>query len=115
MGAWIETIWLSILSTDCPVAPHVGAWIETLDFIEPTTVISVAPHVGAWIETIQLQTLDLAIQSHPTWVRGLKREGFVKLCLVECVAPHVGAWIETRTQERGLQETSCRTPRGCVD
>ena len=33
--------------------------------------------------------------SHPTWVRGLKRNEAAKV-LLYCVAPYVGAWIETR-------------------
>ena len=33
------------------VAPHVGAWIETLSISVDSICTEVAPHVGAWIET----------------------------------------------------------------
>ena len=32
----------------------------------------VAPYVGAWIETIFTTIVVTIVQSHPTWVRGLK-------------------------------------------
>ena len=37
----------------------------------------------------------LNMQSHPTWVRGLKPAFPVKMSMIEEVAPYVGAWIET--------------------
>ena len=33
--------------------------------------------------------------SHPTWVRGLKRQCLQGRCSTLAVAPYVGAWIET--------------------
>ena len=33
------------------VAPHVGAWIETVSMTLDHQLHTVAPHVGAWIET----------------------------------------------------------------
>ena len=36
------------------------------------------------------------MQSHPTWVRGLKHVMRLTFHTVICVAPYVGAWIETR-------------------
>ena len=59
------------------------------------TLIVVAPYVGAWIETSGDATNDFTNTSHPTWVRGLKRETFVSLLRGGYVAPYVGAWIET--------------------
>ena len=35
----------------------------------------VAPRVGAWIETKKRLELENLKQSHPVWVRGLKRYG----------------------------------------
>ncbi len=35
------------------------------------------------------------MQSHPTWVRGLKLVGSSKYKTPPRVAPYVGAWIET--------------------
>ncbi len=34
------------------VAPHVGAWIETVVISVEFIPGGVAPHVGAWIETV---------------------------------------------------------------
>ena len=53
--------------------------------------------MGAWIETPYLQINNNLNESHPMWVRGLKRyicQDFKKHTLV---APHVGAWIETKS------------------
>ena len=76
-------------------------------------------------------------ESHPVWVRGLKRVGLDLLIDPRFVAPRVGAWIETVRRRRyprcrsvaprvgawietSLATTSepppkCRTPCGCVD
>ena len=37
----------------------------------------------------------LDIESHPTWVCGLKPDGFDPALSVEGVTPYVGVWIET--------------------
>ena len=47
-----------------------------------------------------LKPLDLndyapKIRSHPTWVRGLKQQSFIIKLWNYKVAPYVGAWIET--------------------
>ena len=55
---------------------------------------SVAPHVGAWIEIKRQIYADKGLQSHPTWVRGLKFHTLQLIVAVRSVAPHVGAWIE---------------------
>ena len=77
------------------------------------------------------------MQSHPTWVRGLKhvavvwRKGQKNVApyvgawietIVSSdfrtrffVAPYVGAWIETFCTRSGFSNTSRRTLRGCVD
>ena len=52
----------------------------------------VAPYVGAWIETVNLSFTPVLEKSHPTWVRGLKPQGYATQ------AGSVG-----------------RTLRGCVD
>ena len=36
------------------------------------------------------------MQSHPTWVRGLKLNLLVECRMFLLVSPYVGAWIETR-------------------
>ena len=80
-------------------------------------MVLVAPLVGAWIETRYLYKKVALKESHPSWVRGLKRDGNVvdvvtteshpswvrglkpqKLVIHGTsvrVAPLVGAWIET--------------------
>ena len=40
-------------------------------------------------------SLLLNMQSHPTWVRGLKHDSHAWLRLCYYVAPYMGAWIET--------------------
>ena len=37
----------------------------------------------------------LNMQSHPTWVRGLKQQRVTLVLFNRFVAPYVGAWIET--------------------
>ena len=60
--------------SDKNVAPYLGAWIE----IDGITVLEtykgyVAPYLGAWIEIIdEFANLQNELESHPTWVRGLK-------------------------------------------
>ena len=57
----------------------------------------VAPRVGAWIETIESNVYATGTdgESHPVWVRGLKRLVSMELTGMVIVAPRVGAWIET--------------------
>ena len=63
--------------------------------IQPFAEYAVAPYVGAWIETIIPSRVKRKhIQSHPTWVRGLKHISVIDQNHPE-VAPYVGAWIET--------------------
>ena len=57
----------------------------------------VAPHTGAWIETYPTSYKVERIRSHPTRVRGLKRNIVIVMLKAETVAPHTGAWIETTT------------------
>ena len=76
--------------------------------------LSVAPYVGAWIETTcLLNTLNIT-ESHPMWVRGLKRGSIGKVTFRMRSHP---MWV------RGLKPTSqylhigyaSRTLCGCVD
>ena len=91
--------------------------------------------MGAWIETLASCASSASVQSHPSWVRGLKPT-LQDILISIVVAPLVGAWIETRVDEyynrfpkshpswvRGLKPrlgkdfriSKGRTPRGCVD
>ena len=55
------------------VASYVGAWIETQKIKQLMLDFDVASYVGAWIETQKIKQLMLDFESHPMWVRGLKR------------------------------------------
>ena len=55
----------------------------------------------------KLTDCESKLESHPTWVRGLKLKIMQLLPFLLQVAPYVGAWIETRGA--GL----CEAPR-CV-
>ena len=72
VGAWIETWFPEPQHNPFQVAPYVGAWIETVSLCLKRAIIMVAPYVGAWIETHNPPWSDQVLQSHPTWVRGLK-------------------------------------------
>ena len=118
------------------VAPYVGAWIETWQGKPQKHQQEVAPYVGAWIETTcLLNTLNIT-ESHPMWVRGLKRWGGSLPCQSlkshpmwvrglkrfitdvskwACVAPYVGAWIETYAFSKLPESLQGRTLCGCVD
>ena len=70
--------------------------------------------MGAWIETFVLAPVSLRSASHPTWVRGLKRDAELYLKRAR-VAPYVGAWIETEARCQYPTDPASRTLRGCVD
>ena len=72
VGAWIETANESNVRANSGVAPYVGAWIETVHVPTLCCECFVAPYVGAWIETIIRGFYLSCVESHPTWVRGLK-------------------------------------------
>ena len=88
----------------------------------------VAPYVGAWIETKRNTYKAFYLESHPTWVRGLKPEFSDKRICENLVAPYVGAWIETNyypkkvpqiakshpTWVRGLKRFSLLTIKSCL-
>ena len=71
-----------------------------------------------WVRGLKREdgaTSDDFVESHPVWVRGLKRTQFSDFALPEYVAPRVGAWIETQLGTLELLDNPCRTPCGCVD
>ena len=53
--------------------------------------------------------------SHPSWVCGLKHYFTSVLINVQSVTPFVGVWIETLTNNSTQQVHICHTLRGCVD
>ena len=55
----------------------------------------------------------LDIESHPTWVCGLKLANHVVFAPVR-VTPYVGVWIET-IEIYHPNNQHCHTLRGCVD
>ena len=54
------------------------------------------------------------ILSHPTWVCGLK-QAMMLLRLISSVTPYVGVWIETCTFPLVREIVISHTLRGCVD
>ena len=56
----------------------------------------------------------LDIESHPTWVCGLK-QAMMLLRLISSVTPYVGVWIETCTFPLVREIVISHTLRGCVD
>ncbi len=56
----------------------------------------------------------LDIESHPTWVCGLKRRTLLMTTWLSPVTPYVGVWIETYLYIYGVVK-ECHTLRGCVD
>ena len=70
--------------------------------------------MGAWIETVIFAACEIALPSHPTWVRGLKLLSVAKVAIIFMSHP---TWV------RGLKHDlsiicfllQSRTLRGCVD
>jgi len=74
-GAWIETFFYISSPDQTDVAPLAGAWIETGHPRNALQILSqVAPLAGAWIETPRVLPLPHPPLSHPSRVRGLKRD-----------------------------------------
>ncbi len=57
----------------------------------------------------------LDIESHPTWVCGLKLLDKEKAKPDSKVTPYVGVWIETLGQGESQARLQSHTLRGCVD
>ena len=77
------------------VAPRVGAWIETGEYKGWNEVCPESHPV--WVRGLKRIAIAVSVRyvvSHPVWVRGLKPE-FVAILSGNNVAPRVGAWIET--------------------
>ena len=57
----------------------------------------------------------LDIESHPTWVCGLKLDGYERVPVFALVTPYVGVWIETSEFRDEVNKRNGHTLRGCVD
>ena len=57
----------------------------------------------------------LNMQSHPSWVCGLKLYSRHLHMLPLFVTPFVGVWIETPLEAKKRRATYSHTLRGCVD
>ena len=57
----------------------------------------------------------LNMQSHPSWVCGLKQRIKTDGIETDIVTPFVGVWIETKNKDRRNRNRCCHTLRGCVD
>ena len=137
MGVWIETIgevittantlshpsWVCGLKQTVgsqydiasKVTPFVGVWIETESEEPLSALVDVTPFVGVWIETPPVEEPLLNLESHPSWVCGLKQQNEWSLNKLMQVTPFVGVWIETYRLFYLCFATSCHTLRGCVD
>ena len=70
-----------------------------------------------WVCGLKLNKLTECIaepRSHPTWVCGLK-QAMMLLRLISSVTPYVGVWIETCTFPLVREIVISHTLRGCVD
>ena len=50
-----------------------GVWIETYFLYQSKMSADVTPYVGVWIETEKIYNAEGNVESHPTWVCGLKQ------------------------------------------
>ena len=93
-------------------------WVRGLKHTTHLRLKTMCQSHPTWVRGLKQKNLFLKIQlteSHSTWVRGLKLESIFVNSVRVAVAPYVGAWIETAPANRCLQNTACRTLRGCVD
>ena len=72
VGTWIEIHKPIRKSLPAFVVPLVGTWIEIRCSIHPSWTLFVVPLVGTWIEIAISKTVDIVMQSSPSWGRGLK-------------------------------------------
>ena len=95
MGAWIETLPVSICERFIKVASYMGAWIETINV---RNAIGLVPSHPTWVRGLKLLSKvenQTVVGSHPTWVRGLKPLLIMRSMRLWNVASYMGAWIET--------------------
>ena len=57
---------------------------------------NVTPFVGVWIETSKMKKAIEKLESHPSWVCGLKQSRKADTNWLRSVTPFVGVWIETQ-------------------
>ena len=57
----------------------------------------------------------LNMQSHPSWVCGLKHTPLTQKKEHQQVTPFVGVWIETSNEQKPTIRKRSHTLRGCVD
>ena len=72
-----------------------------------------------WVRGLKFNGAHLkgpGYESHPTWVRGLKFKPDKVVLIGVAVAPYLGAWIEITLNDWWiLTATASRTLPGCVD
>ena len=72
-----------------------GAWIEPEKIDDPDLSLESHPSWVRGLKPIQRGTSTKEKLSHPSWVRGLKLSGIGNDAKSLAVAPFMGAWIET--------------------
>ena len=126
--------WLSVPRW---VTPFVGVWIETCLFAKVYQSVSchtlrgcvdwnvnglgnvaggdtVTPFVGVWIETVFKLIPSISLESHPSWVCGLKHIVELNITIHFChTLRGCVDWNKTTSAPTG--KSSSHTLRGCVD
>lgn len=67
-----KTVKLLPILYDFAVASLVDAWIKTINCKHTTWPRRVASLADAWIKIVEVFLKRVRLQSHPSWVRGLK-------------------------------------------
>ena len=73
-----------------------GAWIETFGKLTDTELIESHPSWVRGLKQCLWRYFEQTVKSHPSWVRGLKHGMRRQSRTGRNVAPLVGAWIETQ-------------------
>ena len=118
MGAWIEIIFLTVLSVSHHVAPHDGC----VDWNRFPNVVKILPQLVApprWVRGLKFPIYSIYKPSPasrtPRWVRGLKFQHYLLSAALLTSHPTMGAWIEI-CQYEWLWHLILVAPHdGCVD
>ena len=91
------------------VTPYVGVWIETEKIYNAEGNVESHPTWVCGLKQIQTEYYKNWFKSHPTWVCGLKQTSNVAKSMLFIVTPYVGVWIETSSVRR-LRDKETVTP-----
>ena len=77
------------------VTPFVGVWIETFRLAGYGEFIESHPSWVCGLKPGSAPGVGESILSHPSWVCGLKLVNYIHQVFSDLVTPFVGVWIET--------------------